>query len=206
VRSDWDGNPDPLALLRQGLPENFERFVHLESPSFLGFFRRLGASSSEAEDLFLRLLRGASGYREHGRFLPFCFRVARNLWIDHERRRAARPLQAIAADEEEHWSDPAQTGDAASARLEQQDQAQRLLQALGELSPSHRAAFELAIVQERPYSEIALLLSIPVGTVKSRVFYCLQLLRQRLGDLADAPPSGAPSLAPLRQPATPDPR
>lgn len=214
MRSDWEVTPDPLTLLRQGLPESFERFVQLESATFLGFYRRLGASPSEAEDLtqelFLRLLRSAAGYSGEGRFVPYCFRVARNLWIDQERRRAGRPVQAAGIDEEEQWAEPSPSGELVLERLELEDQGRRLLAALQELTEAQRSVFELAVVQERPYSEIAALLAIPVGTVKSRVFYCLQHLRARLGD-SDSPGS-APAIhkpnpnAPGRRPSAPEPQ
>lgn len=184
MRPDWEASPDPLTLLQQGQPAAFETFVTQASATFLGFFRRLGAQPGEAEDLtqelFLKLLRAAAWYRSEGRFPAFCFRIARNLWIDHERRRAARPLQRPGESEEEQWPDLDSAAERPWERLEQAEQGQRLLRALQQLSPAQRMAFELAIVQERPYAEIAQILGIPVGTVKSRVFYCLKELRERL--------------------------
>ncbi len=197
MRPEWEASPDPLTLLQQGQSAAFETFVTQASATFLGFFRRLGAQPGEAEDLtqelFLRLLRAAGWYRSDGRFSAFCFRIARNLWIDQERRRAARPVPRPGEAEEAEWPDPRSDEQRPWEALDLAEQGQRLLKALEELSPAHRLAFELAIVQERPYAEIAALLEIPVGTVKSRVFYCLKHLRTRLAPAeSDAEPPARP--------------
>lgn len=198
MRPDWEASPDPLTLLQQGHSAAFETFVSQASATFLGFFRRLGAQPGEAEDLtqelFLRLLRAASWYRADGRFSAFCFRIARNLWIDQERRRAARPVPRPGEGDITDWPDPRSADQRPWEAMEQAEQGRRLLQALGELSTAHRLVFELAVVQERPYAEIASLLEIPVGTVKSRVFYCLKHLRTRL---APALPDSEPPARPL---------
>jgi RNA polymerase sigma-70 factor (ECF subfamily) len=65
-------------------------------------------------------------------------------------------------------------------RLARHDDGRALARALATLSPIHALAFELAVVQQRPYAEIAGELAIPVGTVKSRVFHALRHLREAL--------------------------
>ena len=59
MKDTWDGERDPLAALRAGRSGPFEAFVQAEIRTFLGFFFRLGATRSEAEDLtqdtFLKL-------------------------------------------------------------------------------------------------------------------------------------------------------
>ncbi len=59
LKDTWDGERDPLAALRAGRSGPFEAFVQAEIRTFLGFFFRLGANRSEAEDLtqdtFLKL-------------------------------------------------------------------------------------------------------------------------------------------------------
>ena len=191
MKETWDFDRDPLAALRRGDPEPFEAFVALETPTFLAFFLRLGASRAEAEDmvqeLFLKLFRHAPAYQAQDRFAAFAFRVARNAWIDRARRGRdlaplgppgeASPLEAVASARED---EPA----ALAARGEE---AQRLHAALAELGELHRTVFELGVLQALPYAEIAAALAIPVGTVKSRVFYALRKLRVAL----DGPEEGA---------------
>ena len=57
------------------------------------------------------------------------------------------------------------------------------------LSAKHALIFELAVVQELPYPEIARELDVPVGTVKSRVFHALRYLRDELGETPPPNPS-----------------
>ena len=191
MKADWTGPPDPLAALQAGDLDPFDRFVHTETATFLGYFRRLGASADDAEDLtqelFLRLVRFAARYRPGQRFDAFCFRVARNAWIDFERRRAVRPKPAAGGTEDEHGPRPEdRVARPADVGPEITEEAAKLLRGLAQLSPGHREVFELAVVQERPYPEVAELLGIPVGTVKSRMFHAARKLRE----LLEASPTG----------------
>lgn len=194
---------DPLDALRAGDVGPFEAFVRRETRSFFGFFRHLGADPAEAEDLtqdvFTRLFHARDAYRPQvgplrpgGRFRAYAFRVARNVWIDRGRRRAVRPRLWEASEAQAAALEERATGDAGpGARLAEREEAERAQAALGALSTRHREVFELAVVRELAYPEIAALLSIPVGTVKSRVFYAVRRLRE----LLEATPRSAPSAA-----------
>lgn len=182
-----DEPPDPLDALRAGDPRPFEAFVAQWSGRLLGFFRRLGAGRSEAEDLtqdvFLKVYRSTSTYEARQALGSYVLRVARNAWIDRRRRQAARPggstLDAGREDEPaREYRDP--RAEDPTARVERGEEARRLRAALSRLPATHAEVFELAVLQERPYAEIAELLGIPVGTVKSRVFHALRKLRAEL--------------------------
>ncbi|MEZ5980020.1 MAG: RNA polymerase sigma factor [Planctomycetota bacterium] len=161
----------------------FETFVRSETPTFVGFFRRLGAAADEAEDLtqelFVRLVRGAPRYEPKDRLEAFCFRTARNVWIDDRRAKGVRrtvratvdddPLARVASEAPEP---DVPAGDREEARL--------ALGLLAELPDAQRLVFELGVLQEMPYAEIARTLDIPVGTVKSRMFHAVKRLRELL--------------------------
>ena len=93
--ADWDLPQDPLLALREGDPGPFESFVRSHTRLLFAFFRRLGAGSHRAEDLtqetFLKLHEKAHRYIPQERFGAFCYRVARNVWIDDRRRQGVRP-------------------------------------------------------------------------------------------------------------------
>jgi RNA polymerase sigma-70 factor (ECF subfamily) len=181
-----DAEPDPLAALRDGDPGPFEAFVRAETPTLLAFFLRLGAGRAEAEDLtqdtFLKLFRHAPQYRAQDRFAPYALRVARNAWIDRRRRASVRPAPAAggeAEDERPEVNEPVERRgpfELASAGEERR----RVTDALAALPDHHRLVFELGVLQELPYAEIADALDIPVGTVKSRMFHALRRLRAEL--------------------------
>lgn len=190
MQGTWDTDRDPLEALAAGDSGPFEAFVHASLPTFLGFFRRLGADEPEAEDLvqevYLKLFQSARTYFPSGRFAPFAFRVARNAWIDRRRRGAVQPRAA--GGQEEGPVDPAAPGleahpgreQAPGGRQEQREEAQRVRTALASLPEGQRLVFELGVVQELSYAEIGALLEIPEGTVKSRMFHAVRRLRELL--------------------------
>ncbi|MFT5081967.1 MAG: RNA polymerase sigma-70 factor (ECF subfamily) [Planctomycetota bacterium] len=188
MSNDWHFETDPLAALRDGDPRPFEAFVPDGLVGLTGFFRRQGAGFSEAEDLaqdvLMRMIQRADTYESQERFAPYVFRVARNVWIDSRRRKAARPKPVRLETEDSDAStikiDPIDPGVAPSHKLEVADEANRVAQALACLSPNHREVFELGVLQELPYSEIGSLLDVPIGTVKSRMFHAMRTLRELL--------------------------
>jgi RNA polymerase sigma-70 factor (ECF subfamily) len=180
-----DARADPLSALRGGDPRPFEDFVTREAGTFVAFFVRLGASRAEAEDLaqdlFVKLFRHASRYEPRGRFDAFAFRVARNAWADRQRRRAVRrpaqgaaegappPLEALPS------AEPGPDGLASRS-----EEARLLRAAVRALPEAQQLVLELGLVQGLAYAEVAELLEIPVGTVKSRMFHALRRLRAAL--------------------------
>ena len=194
LKGSWDHDRDPLAALRRGEPALFEEFVRTEVGALIGFFMRLGADRTDAEDLTqdvcLKLYRTAATYEARSAFGAYLSRLARNAWIDRKRRGAARPRPRSI-----HGPDPSGASGGRTVGLEAElpaevpepgramgarEEARRCLAALSQLSPGHRMVFELAVIQERPYAEIASELGIPVGTVKSRVFHAVRRLRAEL--------------------------
>ena len=184
----WEAGRDPLAALRAGDPELFAAFVRAETATFVRFFRRLGADRGTSEDLtqevFVKLFKCADTYARQGAFASFALRIARNAWVDNRRRAAARmahePL-GIAELPPTHVVQPrAGSEDDASTRPSADEEAQRLRDAIAGLPSTHALVFELAVMQELPYVEIAAMLDIPVGTVKSRVFHAVRKLRATL--------------------------
>lgn len=167
---------DPLLALRAGDPEPFEAFVRAHARTFVAYFLRHGARLGRAEDLtqdlFLRMVQSAERYRPQERFVAYAFQLARNLWIDDCRRAGASP---------EAWppSAPepiAAAGDPGDGMLRAEEE-QRLDALLRSLPSGQREVLELAVLGELAYEEIAALLAIPVGTVKSRMFHAVRRLR-----------------------------
>ena len=199
LKDPWYGDEDPLLALRAGRPEPFETFVSRATPQLVAFFARLGAPATEAEDLvqelFLKLFQHAhTSYKAQGRFAPFVFRVARNAWIDRVRRvraRAEGPPQGMGpgtgpgagepADEAQAWAEAESHEPDPAVRVGRREEVATLRRAWSELPEHHRLVFELGVLQERSYAEISEALDVPVGTVKSRMFYALRKLREARG-------------------------
>ena len=171
---------DWLARYQAGDPQALDELVAAMGPRLKGYFLRQGAQEPTAEDLtqnvFVRVLQGAEHYRPSGRLEPYLLRIARNLWIDHRRRR--RP-----ATWREDRPEPADPQPGPPERAAESDRAERLRAALAACEPATRELLELAVLQRLPYREVGDMLNIPVGTVKSRVFYALRRLRGQLAEL-----------------------
>lgn len=187
MTSPWNLPCDPIEALREGDSGPFEAFVPLGMSSLTGFFRRKGAGLEEAEDLsqevLMKLIQNLDNYQPDGRFAAYVFRVGRNAWIDSRRRAGARPKWAplMADDDGLAPPEPADPAAGPTEGLELQDEADQVREALDQLSEAHREVFELGVIQELPYAEVAAALGIPVGTVKSRMFHALRSLREALG-------------------------
>jgi RNA polymerase sigma-70 factor, ECF subfamily len=168
---------DPLSELRRGRHEPFEAYVRAHGASLCLYFRRRGLDAGGAADLaqevFMRLLRSADRYVARERFDAYVARVAARVWIDQRRRDDTRgrrnPLDKHA---EEVLVEPE-----LGAALEALELHERLRRAMALLSDAQRRTLELALLEERPYAEVAVRLGVPVGTVKSRVFHALAKLR-----------------------------
>jgi RNA polymerase sigma-70 factor (ECF subfamily) len=153
----------------------WEELVREHTRQVYGLCFRFTNSGQEAQDLtqevFLRVFRTIKTFRSaEGSFHTWLARVTRNLLIDHYRRtRQERVTDSI----EEQLPMMMEEGAAASARPDQAvagREASEILQAtLQKLSPDLREAVILRDLQEMEYREIAQVLAIPEGTVKSRI-------------------------------------
>ncbi len=153
----------------------WEELVRLHTKQVYGLCFRFTGSGSEAQDLtqevFLRVFRTLRSFRAaEGSFTTWLARVARNLLIDHYRRtKQERSTDSI----EDQLPVLEQEGATAAPRPDQAlagREASEILQAvLLRLSPELREAVILRDLQEMEYREIAQALSVPEGTVKSRI-------------------------------------
>jgi RNA polymerase sigma-70 factor (ECF subfamily) len=119
-----------------------------------------------AQDIFVRVYRKLDTCRDPERLLPWLIRIARNVCLDHLRRRKVRPpAQDIPADELVSLADPAPSP-------EQQwltnTRKRLVIAAMQNLSKINREIILLKDMQGLPLDEIAGMLDLPLGTVKSR--------------------------------------
>jgi len=152
----------------------WEALVRTHTRRVYGFCYRFTGKDSEAQDLtqevFLRVFRSLKSYRsDEGAFATWLARLSRNLLIDHYRR----SRQDRSTDSIEEQLPMIEERAATSARPEgllAGREASEILQgALQRLSPDLREAVILRDLQEMEYREIADVLKVPEGTVKSRL-------------------------------------
>ncbi len=173
VQPETTGDFALMAQVRTGSADAFRLLVERHQRPLLNFFARLGAST-HAEDLvqetFIRLWKYRQKYKPAAKFTTFLYTLARHAWLDYVRRQARFQLFAQRYREEM----PAAT-DGGLERLRRNLDIQA---ALERLTPKLREVLVLAVHQGLPYDEIAAVLRIPVGTVKSRVFNALATLQE----------------------------
>lgn len=157
---------------------------------------RLVASREDAEDIaqeaFLRLHRTVAGFRGECRVSTWLYRTVSRLAVDHlkkeRRRRRIFFFQREAGDEADpvEWvPDPtASPKDQLLAR----EALRRLASGLKTLSPKQRAIFILRHQEELPLKEIADILNLQLGTVKSHLHRAVTMLGKKLKDLEERMP------------------
>jgi RNA polymerase sigma-70 factor (ECF subfamily) len=145
-------------------------------------------AADAAQDVLLVLARKADRYRGESQFTTWLYRVTMNVCYDHLRRAKRRPalLRAADPDEPEHEPGPPvpDHADAVAA-------AQDVGAALARVPEDFRIALVLADIQDLPYEQIAHVLDLPIGTVKSRVHRGRIALAREMG--AGAPEPGTPT-------------
>ncbi len=127
-----------------------------------------GAAEDLVQDVFLRAWQRAYAYRaDRGPVRGWLFGIARRLVADEARRVATRPAPRSDLD--------ALTG--GRNEIARAEQRIVLLEALSRLGDHHRQVLILVAVRGQSLAETAEALRVPVGTVKSRLFYALKALR-----------------------------
>ncbi|MDZ7638192.1 MAG: sigma-70 family RNA polymerase sigma factor [Bryobacterales bacterium] len=151
------------------------RTVELDSTGVLnGICYRFTGSDTEAQDLtqdvFLRLFRSLSSFRARdGAFTVWLARMARNLLIDNYRKTRLQRASDSIEDQLRELEARGPASSRADAMLAGREAGELIQQALGKLSPELRETVILRDLEEMEYREIAGVLSIPEGTVKSRL-------------------------------------
>jgi RNA polymerase sigma-70 factor (ECF subfamily) len=159
----------------------WEEIVQLHSRRIFNICYRFTGSSDEAQDLsqevFIRIYRTLKSFdTERGSFTTWLTTVARNLLVDHFRKsKLDRMTDSLDAPVEAEETAPllseklADTGRGPQAHVESRETAERVQAALQKLSPELREAVILRDLRDMDYREIAEVLRVPEGTVKSRI-------------------------------------
>jgi RNA polymerase sigma-70 factor (ECF subfamily) len=184
VRSQWlgargsDSGLDPEVSLVErclgGEQGAWDELVRTHTKRVYALCYRFTGRDTEAQDLtqevFVRVFRNLSSFRSgEGSLVVWLSRLTRNLLVDHYRRTKGERLTDAIEDKlpvlEERSSQYSRTDGMLAGR-----EARELLQAaLQKLSPELREAVILRDLQEMEYREIARVLDVPEGTVKSRL-------------------------------------
>jgi RNA polymerase sigma-70 factor (ECF subfamily) len=177
-----------MARIQTGDRGAFEELYARFAQPLLNFFFQMcydrTASEDYLQETFLRVWRARQTYRPIGKVSTWLFQIAKNYWFNEREKMKRRPFHSVSGGDEalSRWSNiPDSSPDTApegAARAEEVEQA--IAKAIEGLSDKLRVVFVMARYQRLPYAEIAAILDIPVGTVKSRVALAEKNLRARL--------------------------
>jgi RNA polymerase sigma-70 factor (ECF subfamily) len=187
VVAEPDPDRDLVARWQAGDASAFDVLVRRHQRRVFGLLMRMLGSAQEAEDVaqetFLNLHRHGRRFRSEARFSTFVYRVAVNAALNRRRslgRRRARmeALEARQAAGDDLPGSPRSPEDSALG-----GEAREYVQAaILELPPKLRAPLVLYDIEGMPYAEVAGVLELAEGTVKSRIHRARQALREALRD------------------------
>lgn len=159
-----------LKRCRQGNELAWEVLVRKHQARIYAIAYGYTGSEDEARDLsqeiFIRVFRKLDTCDSPDRFLPWLIRIARNAGIDHLRRRKARPPQQDVPAEE--MRDLAASGPDPEQNWRRDRRKHLVMEALQRLTKINKEIILLKDIQGLPLEEIAGMLDLPLGTIKSR--------------------------------------
>jgi RNA polymerase sigma-70 factor (ECF subfamily) len=169
-----------VVRLREGdleaLGELYERYKTSVYRTALAITRDVRAAEDIVQEAFLRVYTYADRIDETVQLGPWLYRVTVNLaysWTS----RVKRWLYSI-QDTLDRWASPAQWYP--EAATEEQEWRQILQQAIDALPPRHRVVIVLHYLEGLSLKEIAYVIDVPEGTVKSRLHYARESLRKAI--------------------------
>jgi len=188
-----------MADFRGGDARAFEVLMTRHRRGLLNFLYRSVNNHSRAEELlqevFLRVIRAKDRYQQTARFSTWLYTIARNLCVDESRRAKFRrhlsldaPKRGRDGDQRESMLDG--TADDAVSVDEQAMGPTiqgRLKEAIDRLPDDQREVFLMRQLGGLSFKQIGEAVGAPENTVKSRMRYALEKLRDELRDLRDLP-------------------
>jgi len=185
-----------VAQARLGREAAYRELVRRYERPIFSLIYRMVRNRELAEDLaqetFVKALKAVGSYRPEYKFSSWIFKIANNAAIDHLRKRELATLSI-------EGSPHAVTPDAMEAtalqisgrlpgpleELEARELGGAIEEAIGGLRPEYRACILLRHVEGRPYEEIAEMLGLPLGTVKTYIHRARHELREALAHLRE---------------------
>jgi RNA polymerase sigma-70 factor (ECF subfamily) len=185
-----------VALAREGREAAYRELIRRYERPVFSLILRMVRDRQLAEDLaqetFIKALNAISSYRPEFKFSSWIFKIANNAAIDHLRRRELNTLSIDGAPNatsaEDIEATALQVGDKSEtplAELEARELGTAIERAIGRLRPEYRSCIMLRHVEGMAYEEIAQLLDLPLGTVKTYIHRARHELREMLAHLRD---------------------
>ncbi len=182
-----------MAWAKEGRDAAFRELVRRYERPVFSLLYRMVRDRTLAEDLaqetFIKVLNGIRSYNPDFKFSSWIFKIANNAAIDHLRR---REIDTLSIDGSPHATTPddmsataLQLGDRGETPLQEVEARElggAIERAIARLRPEYRACILLRHVEGHSYDEIARILDLPLGTVKTYIHRARNELRGYLED------------------------
>ena len=188
-----------IRLAGEGDRSAFEQIVLEYQKKIYSTVLRMCGNADDAFDLtqevFIRVYNSLSGFRGQSSFTTWLYRICANICIDYGRKKSRQPLSmTIDSDDTEENTEYAVPDESFSPEriFEQKEIRRAVEEGLLQLSPEHRQILVLREIDQLSYEEIAAVLHIEIGTVRSRISRARMQLReilQKSGNLSGIVPS-----------------
>jgi len=167
-------DPELVTRCLAGDTRAWEELLRIHSRKIYNLCYRFSGQAQDSEDLtqeiFIKIYQTLRSYDPaQGTFQTWLNRIARNHLVDHYRRTRRDRLTSSLQDEEIRLSQSSGPGTSPAEQVESRERKELLQAALDKLSPDMREAVILRDLQDLDYREIAQVLGVAEGTVKSRI-------------------------------------
>lgn len=168
--------------------EAFGVLVSRYEEKFRRYLRRLGVRNEDdqddvLQDIFIKIYKNLNGYDQALSFSSWAYRIAHNEAITHYRRRAARP-EGHSVDDGDDVLSLESSGHSLIEELSLKDDRRVLLEAVSKLDPKYRDIIILRYFEGKEYEEIADILTMPIGSVATRIHRAKHALKGLLAHIS----------------------
>lgn len=182
-----------LDRCRKGERNAFDELMRRYERRVYSFAYRLCGNHADASeiatDTFVRVYNSISRFRGDSSFITWLFRITTNIFLDERKRQRARPQQSleeiIELEESSVRRQVEDTGPTPDQVALSAERTHMLQQAIESLPEYQRVMIVMYHQEDRSYEEIAEVLDLPVGTVKSRLNRARLALRDRLSSFRE---------------------
>ena len=188
--------PEEQSLIdrcKKGDIASFDLLVRHYEKRVFNFAYRLSGNQADAEDVaqeaFIRVFNSIATFRGDANFSTWVFKIVTNVYLDERKRSKAHqtmPLDEYIELEEDTVSRQIEdTGPTPDVIVQERERDQILQNAIQCLPEYQRAMVVLYHTHSKTYEEIAEIMNLPIGTVKSRLNRARLALKEKLGPLRE---------------------
>lgn len=189
-----EGELGLVAAARRGDHRAFEALVLKYQGRIFRLIQRLVSGSDVVDDLaqevFIRAYRSLGDFKGEASLYTWLYKIALNICRNHYRSRGRRPAYTE-LDEADGSAGLEAAGGSPEDEVFRREFWEQLQRGLAGLPAEQREAVVFCDLEGMSYEEMATLLGVPIGTVRSRIFRGRKALQQRLASYQSGPPRAA---------------